>query len=838
MINFRSLQALFQRYSALHRSIPSFPRKVHNPQGNLIARIENERTSGNMHKLKGWTFAQQIIIATPDRVLMTLSPTVSRRDVQQAYGGRLQSGFDIQIPMPAQQCTISFVRDGQTVTCALCTPNRMLRSLENIRLMACLAWGALRGLPAMRTYLTTTSMSQKEDAKQRLKHHLGLGSQQQNRDHLFGCQDLGSSDTKDVSKPPPTDRLTLVLPVYNAYELLRECLDRVSTHTDLEWHLIIIEDCSTDDRILPFLREWSDARPVSQVTLLENQTNLGFIGSVNRGLRKALALGDPVVLLNSDALVPRGWASRLLAPLRDETIASTTPMSNDAEILNAPIICRPSPLAQGEADAIDVRAQELLSGAPYVDLPTGVGFCMAISPAWLARVPQLDTVFGRGYGEEVDWCRKIMQLGGRHVNVPDLFIEHRGGESFGSDEKLSLIAANGEIITKRYPKFDAEVQEFIANDPLIGPRLMMGLLRIAATSQRVVPVYLCHSLGGGADDATLRRIADDLKQGMPSVVIRVGGRFRYALELHTQQGVSFGQTNDSDAIARMLRALPRREIIYVCGVGDLDAATLAQRLVRWSDDDEARLTIEFHDFFPLCPSYTLLDRSGRFEWPPKPDPKNVTSSYSYVDIDGVIVALSDWQMRWHDALDHAEKIVVFSTYSRDLVADRWPDLESKIHVVPHPPLYKMPQVQRQPAMPARTIGVLGNIGFQKGAGALAQMCQHLSKKNGESLVIIGNIDPTYPLPSVATIHGNYAREDVAMLAERYSIDCWLIPSIWPETFSFTTREALATGLPVWCFDLGAQAEALHSAGQGDHVLPIPATSDDFAATVQRILQRG
>ena len=56
---------------------------------------------------------------------------------------------------------------------------------------------------------------------------------------------------------------------------------------------------------------------------------------------------------------------------------------------------------------------------------------------------------------------------------------------------------------------------------------------------------------------------------------------------------------------------------------------------------------------------------------------------------------------------------------------------------------------------------------------------------------------------------------------RHGITCWLIPSVWPETFSFTTHEALATGLPVWAFDLGAQgaAAARQPHGQGG-VLPL------------------
>lgn len=38
----------------------------------------------------------------------------------------------------------------------------------------------------------------------------------------------------------------------------------------------------------------------------------------------------------------------------------------------------------------------------------------------------------------------------------------------------------------------------------------------------------------------------------------------------------------------------------------------------------------------------------------------------------------------------------------------------------------------------------------------------------------------------------------------------MIPSIWPETFSYTTSEAILLGYPVVCFDLGAPAERIRA----------------------------
>ena len=56
------------------------------------------------------------------------------------------------------------------------------------------------------------------------------------------------------------------------------------------------------------------------------------------------------------------------------------------------------------------------------------------------------------------------------------------------------------------------------------------------------------------------------------------------------------------------------------------------------------------------------------------------------------------------------------------------------------------------------------------------------------------------------VHGKYSRPQLPGLLEKYGVSVILIPSVWPETFSFTTSEALLLGYPVICFDIGAQAE--------------------------------
>ena len=120
------------------------------------------------------------------------------------------------------------------------------------------------------------------------------------------------------------------------------------------------------------------------------------------------------------------------------------------------------------------------------------------------------------------------------------------------------------------------------------------------------------------------------------------------------------------------------------------------------------------------------------------------------------------------------------------------------------------------------MGVLGDIGPEKGAEVVAALGDRMARAEGRRapprLVVIGTVTPAVALPRAVRVHGPYEMDGLAELAARYRIGAWLVPSIWPETFCFTAHEALATGLPTYAFDLGAQGRAVRNAPNGR---PVP-----------------
>lgn len=706
-------------------------------------------------------------------------------------------------------------------------------------------WPFLRDLGLAAPILLHWVATKDPADRTRLKHRLRLVAPTKAKPmqpflFLRDCQTPATGDQPEQIAAPhhpaalARPMITIVMPIYNALDLLPEVLDRIVRHTDLPWRLILIEDASSDPHVRPYLRGWLQDGQISfpdRITLIENAENQGFIRSVNIGLKLAIGFGDPVVLLNSDAFVPKAWATRLMRPfLLHDRVASVTPMSNDAEIFNAPVICNRSAMAPGQADAVDAFAATMHPDAALADAPTGVGFCMAMSMEYLRRIPALDTAFGRGYGEEVDWCQKARVLGGRHLGLANLFVEHRGSASFGTAEKQRLLARNNAEISRRYPAYDADVRAFIADDPLAAARLALGIAWAATRATGAIPIYLAHNMGGGAEDYLTHRIARD----MPDValVLRVGTALRWQLELHCPNGITRGATDDFALIQRLLAPVRQLHILYSCGVGDVDPADLPARLLALKRGAQDGLEVLIHDYLPISPSYTLLDSAGRYDGPP--DPAAQDRAHRQRRPDGTEVSLAEWQAAWRNLLSEADRITTFSQSSANIVATAYPITQAKLRVVPHQLLLDVPRLAAPLRQTWPVIGVLGHIGFQKGAAALRDLSRMLDREGSAKLVVLGQLDPRYPVAASSRVHGGYDRRDIATLAARYGITDWLIPSVWPETFSYTTHEAIATGLPVWCFDLGAQADAVRDTGIGG-VTPIAQGVPDLDALLRAIL---
>jgi len=136
---------------------------------------------------------------------------------------------------------------------------------------------------------------------------------------------------------------------------------------------------------------------------------------------------------------------------------------------------KPLPASVIEAFALETANPRIDECAAFVaehslrllpEIISGVGFCMYVTRAALDLCGLLDAeAFGRGYGEEVDFCLRASRVGMRHLAEDSTFVYHRGGVSFGEYQSEGW-ARSSAVIDERYPFFRPANTYERAHDPL------------------------------------------------------------------------------------------------------------------------------------------------------------------------------------------------------------------------------------------------------------------------------------------------------------------------------------------------------------------------------------
>lgn len=110
---------------------------------------------------------------------------------------------------------------------------------------------------------------------------------------------------------PTLPTISILLPVYNAGQYLRVCLNSILAQTYSNWELIAINDASTDDS-LDILRHYADIDP--RIRIYSNPKNRGIATSLNRAI--SLARGQYLARIDADDIMYPHRLTRQLHYLR------------------------------------------------------------------------------------------------------------------------------------------------------------------------------------------------------------------------------------------------------------------------------------------------------------------------------------------------------------------------------------------------------------------------------------------------------------------------------------------------------------------------------------------
>ncbi|HEX7669788.1 MAG TPA: glycosyltransferase, partial [Polyangiaceae bacterium] len=417
--------------------------------------------------------------------------------------------------------------------------------------------------------------------------------------------------------PPPG--VDIIVPVWNARELVLRCLTSVTAHASGDYRLVVIDDASTDPEMAPALRAFALSH--DRIAVLTNEKNLGFVGTANRGLSHAA--NRDVLLLNSDTEVFEEFLPRLRATVySDPKVGMASPLSNNATICSVPEFCVHNALPEGLSGPQMAALVRSSSEHRRPDLVTPHGFCLYLRRDCLDVIGVLDEErFGRGFGEENDLGERAKKAGWRIVLADDVYVWHAGKASF-TGEGYALEKRHAEVLERRHPGYHAAVARFVERNPL-GPvhRDLRRHLTRMSPSTEVAPLFILHASPFSAERGGVEYCVRDLVESLrlPRVVLS------YPVNGALEVAEIFGGDARAPEIYRFPLASPPERFCHdspdtLAALGEvLDLFTVGWAHVhhlmflpltigRLLRERGIPYLVTVHDFYPACPSFNLLDR--------------------------------------------------------------------------------------------------------------------------------------------------------------------------------------------------------------------------------------
>ena len=642
-----------------------------------------------------------------------------------------------------------------------------------------------------------------------------------------GFTAIRQADPEIPRRPEP--RLVIIIPIYRGVEVTRACIESVLAHRHVDTdRLVLINDASPDPLMAGMLAPYA---ALQNVFVLTNPNNLGFVQTVNRGL--SFAGGADTLLLNADTVIHTGAFDELIRVAYGQAeIGTVTAMSNNATIFSYPnAALRKDTLA--DISWPDLAAAALIANAGmFTDVPTGHGFCMFIKGEVIRRAGVLDEAFGRGYGEENDFCARAAALGYRNVAAGAVLVEHKESISF-TNEKASLLAQNLPRLNALYPEYTPIIMEFERTDGLRQMRWTLDGLRLqraAAAGQEFVLV-----VSNGLEGGTAKAIGDiERHAGYGAAnVLNLRATQEGLLELSCAAPLLCANFTFDETVA-LFALLDEAAPTHVLAHQLLGfPASFIARLGTWSAGRQSLFYL--HDFYSFCPRVTMIDAIGRFC-----DVADAATCARCVAMDGAHASsrLTDLTPAAHRAL-FAEVLGGFrhvispSANAAAYLARALPGLD--IEVIPHPEDETGVPAGPRPGSDDEII-LLGAIGPHKGSRKLLEIAQRARLTHPHlHFRVIGYTDIDKQLKAVGnvTITGKFAPADLPDLLTQARGRLALFLSMWPETYSYTLSEAVKHGFIPLLPDIGAPADRVRQAQYGV-TFPFPAEAQAVLEMVDSI----
>ncbi|MEM3896273.1 MAG: glycosyltransferase [Archaeoglobaceae archaeon] len=223
--------------------------------------------------------------------------------------------------------------------------------------------------------------------------------------------------------------ISIIIPIYNNIKYTMNCLKSILNNTGGSFEVIVVNDASTDDT-LKILRE-----KVKNIKIINNETNLGFIESCNRGAKASL--GKYLCFLNNDTIVTKDWLPPLVDLIKKDFVGAVGAklVYPDGKLQEAGgIIWKDgSGWNYGRYDDPEKPEYNFVREVDYCS-----GAVLMVKKDLFERIGGFSLEFKPAYYEDTDLCFNIRKFGYKVLYQPKSVVIHYEGITSGTDTRKGI----------------------------------------------------------------------------------------------------------------------------------------------------------------------------------------------------------------------------------------------------------------------------------------------------------------------------------------------------------------------------------------------------------------
>lgn len=623
---------------------------------------------------------------------------------------------------------------------------------------------------------------------------------------------LISPPLEESTLPPWVD---IIVPIHNEWPHLLQCLKSIARTCRPRDRVILIEDASTEPRLLKYL---SSLRSGQTFRVLSHNSPLGPVASLNRAFQ---IVSSDAILLHPYAVVAEGWIEQLLACADSaRNVATVSPWTNVGSTPFTIAVFNPLRIEEAAATVRDVSQRQ------YPKIP-------ASGPIALVRRKALEEV---GYLDEatysdrddalLDFCLRAEQCGFIHLLDDATFIP--------AVAPIPEKPPHSSILDARYPSVSASLSQFDRQDPLGELRQQIhDELRAPKTKSSRLLFILQGPIHHFAPPGGVEWHCRDLIQGLRNHEIWTLHSTANTIRIQDLSNIQEYEfplrhslvpwDDDLPSVRSTWGDILKRFEFDLVHIHHLLGHSL--NVPQIAKESGLPVVLSVHDYYLFCPNHNLVDPSHQF--------CGFCRDERQCDpcLDEILGLPRGTATQWRtyvmeNVLPCVDRFVFPSKDACRSFCHSFPIDIERAQVIPHGMARQSPPFRRDPRKEALQLAFMDSLTVAKGSRWVEQIVRSSYSSNVEIHFLGPDPSQKYYFPDAHPtwrgkihFHGPYMRDELPIFLATEAIDLALIPSVWPETYSLILDEVWSAGIPVIGSSLGAIGERIRTHGGGYTIEP-------------------